>query len=66
MLTLGRRHGDVVILTCPDGTVIRIHTFEPGGGTSLLCRLAIDAPRSIAIRRAELDLPPARKGGEPS
>lgn len=49
MLVLTRKEGEAIVLTLEDGRTIRFEVAEGGP-----VRIAIEAPRSVAIARAEI------------
>lgn len=50
MLAIKRKSGQLTYITCPDGTIITIHTETLRGG---YVRLGIEAPREYQIDREE-------------
>lgn len=49
MLSLSVTFGDVLEIVMADGTVTRVHVREVARGNRV--KLAIDAPREVALRR---------------
>ncbi len=52
MLILERRPGEAIVLTLEDGTVVRVVLLTVE--SQQRCRLGVDAPRKLPIRRGEL------------
>lgn len=62
MLVLGRKTGEEILITCPNGDEIRLTVVDIDRAKM---RLGIDAPRSYTIMRTEIvegfhDNPPPR------
>lgn len=52
MLVTNRRIGEGLVITLPDGRVIVVKVISVKGQSS--CRLGVDAPADVHIRRDEL------------
>lgn len=54
-LSLGRKDGESVVITHPDGTVVTIRVVLGHGQGQKKVRLLIEAPDYVRVDRAEVD-----------